>query len=256
MTARPSLIALDLDGTLLRTDKTVSPRTLATLEACKEAGISLCIASARGASSIALIAPPVLKDCLWITHNGALAVRGHEVLHFDPIPPAALAACVEFAYGFEPALLLFAEIDGRPSCSQDVEALWGVGFATVDFRALGAREVAKVLIQWPAGTAPDALASRLPDSVEILMDRDGYAHVQNRGVSKHHALGLCLERLGLGWDEVMAFGDDHTDAGMLKEAGCGVAMENAVPAACVAADRITASNDLDGVALVLEGLLV
>lgn len=251
----PSLIALDLDGTLLRTDKTVSPRTLAALEACKEAGIALCVASARGASSIALIAPPVLKDCLWITHNGALAVRGEEILHFDPIPHAALEACVEFAYGFAPPLLMFAEIDGRPSCSRDVEALWGVGFHTVDFRALGAREVAKVLIQWPAGTAQEALATRLPDSVEILMDRDGYAHVQNRGVSKHRALGLCLERQGLEWSEVMAFGDDHTDAGMLKEAGCGVAMENAVPAAREAADRLTATNDQDGVALVLEGLL-
>lgn len=251
----PSLIALDLDGTLLRSDKSVSPRTLAALEACKEAGIALCIASARGASSIALIAPPVLADCLWITHNGALAVRGAEVLHFDPIPHAALEACVEFAYGFDPPLLMFAEIDGKPSCSRDVEALWGVGFRTVDFRDLGAREVAKVLIQWPEGISLDNLAGRLPESVEILMDRDGYAHVQNRGVSKHHALGLCLERLGVSWSAVMAFGDDHTDAGMLRASGCGVAMGNSVPAALEAADRVAATNDQDGVALVLEETL-
>lgn len=255
MATLPSLIALDLDGTLLRTDKTVSPRTLAALDACKEAGIALCIASARGASSIALIAPPVLEDCLWITHNGALAVRGEEVLHFDPIPHAALEPCVEFAYGFEPPLLMFAEIDGKPSCSRDVEALWGVGFRTVDFRTLGARDVAKVLIQWPAGTATDSLSPRLPESVEILMDRDGYAHVQNKGVSKHHALGLCLEQLGIPWSAVMAFGDDHTDAGMLKAAGCGVAMANAVPAAREAADQLTATNDQDGVAEVLEEIL-
>ena len=251
----PSLIALDLDGTLLRTDKTVSPRTLAALQACKDAGIALCIASARGASSIALIAPPVLADCLWITHNGALAVRGSEVIHFDPIPHAGLEACVEFAYGFDPPLLMFSEIDGKPSASRDVAALWGVGFHTVDFRSLGSREVAKVLIQWPQGVPSDALASKLPESVEILMDRDGYAHVQNTGVSKHHALELCLGRLGLPWSAVMAFGDDHTDAGMLRLAEIGVAMDNAVPAAREAADRIAQTNDQDGVARILEELI-
>lgn len=248
----PSLIALDLDGTLLRTDKTVSPRTLAALEACKQAGIALCIASARGASSVAMIAPPIFKDCLWIAHNGALAVRGQDVLHFDPIPHSALGPCVEFAYGFDPPLLMSAEIDGKPNTSRDVAALWGPGFLTVDFRSLGTTDVAKVLIQWPEDVPREILESRLPNRVEILIDRDGFAHVQNRGVSKHHALGLCLERLGIPWSAVMAFGDDHTDAGMLRLAGIGVAMGNAVPAARATADRITATNDDDGVARILE----
>lgn len=253
--ALPSLIALDLDGTLLRTDKTVSPRTLAALEACKQAGIALCIASARGASSVAMIAPPIFKDCLWITHNGALAVCGQEILHFDPIPHSALEACVKFAYRFDPPLLMSAEIDGRPSVSRDVAALWGVGFHTVDFRSLGAAQVAKALIQWPAEVPASELAGNLPDGVEILMDRDGYAHVQNRGVSKHHALGLCLERMSIPWSAVTAIGDDHTDAGMLHLAGIGVAMGNAVPAARTAANRTAATNDQDGVARILEELL-
>jgi len=54
---------------------------------------------------------------------------------------------------------------------------------------------------------------------------------------------------------VIAFGDDVNDVRMLKEAGLGVAVANAAPEVLAAADRVTASNDEDGVALVLEELL-
>lgn len=255
MPNRPSLIAFDLDGTLLRTDKSLSPRTLAALEACRVAGIRLAIASARGAASIAMIVPSVLADGLWITHNGALAVKAGEVLHRDPITPETLQVAVEVAHGFDPPALLFAEVDGRPCTSRDVEAMWGIGFTTVDFRTLGDREVAKVLVKWPDGIPLDILTRRLPEGMEALLDRDGYLHVQRKGVSKHRALELCLASMGIPWTQVWAFGDDITDAGMLKAAGLGVAMGNAVEAAKAAADRLAAGNDEDGVALVLEEML-
>lgn len=255
MPNRPSLIALDLDGTLLRTDKSVSPRTLAALDACRDAGIHLAIASARGAASIAMIVPSVLADGLWITHNGALAVRGGTVLHSDPITPETLRAVVELAHRFEPPALLFAEVDGRPCTSRDVEAMWGVGFTTVDFRTLGNHEVAKILVKWPDGMPHRALAEILPEGMEAILDRDGYAHVQRRGVSKHRALELCLGTLGIPWEKVWAFGDDVTDAGMLEAAGQGIAMGNAVAAVKALADRIAQANDQDGVAIVLEEML-
>jgi len=251
----PSLIAFDLDGTLLRTDKSISPRTLAALHACRDAGIRLTIASARGAASIAMIVPPVLADGLWITHNGALAVQGGNVLHSDPISPETLQAVVAIAHRFDPPALLFAEVDGRPCTSRDVESMWGIGFSTVDFRTLVGHVVAKVLVKWPDGTPLDTLVQVLPGGMEAILDRDGYVHVQRQGVSKHRALGLCLESLGIPWADVWAFGDDVTDAGMLEAAGLGVAMGNAVEDAKACADRIAAGNDRDGVALVLEELL-
>ncbi len=53
----------------------------------------------------------------------------------------------------------------------------------------------------------------------------------------------------------IAFGDDLSEMGMLEKSAIGVAMANAIPAVQTLADRITASNDEDGVALVLEELL-
>ena len=256
MPTLPSLIALDLDGTLLRSDKSLSARTLQALEACKRAGIQLAIASARGAASISLIVPELLKDALWVTHNGALAVRNGIILHSAPIQAQALQAAVDFAYRCQPPALLFAELDGRPCCSQDVEAMWGVGFHTVDFRTLGDQAVAKVLVQWPSSHALSELKDHLPEDVEMILDRDSYVHVQRLGVSKHRALELCLTDLDISWSQVCAFGDDITDSGMLAAAGIGVAMGNALDSVKAQADHVTLTNDQDGVAVFLEAMLL
>ena len=75
------------------------------------------------------------------------------------------------------------------------------------------------------------------------------------GIGKEVALERLAADLGLGAPEVVAFGDHRTDAGMIAWAGHGVAVANAHPAALAAADEVTASNDDDGVAIVLERLL-
>jgi haloacid dehalogenase-like hydrolase len=74
-------------------------------------------------------------------------------------------------------------------------------------------------------------------------------------VNKREALvHICME-LGISWQEVIAFGDEHNDQGMLLWAGLGVAMGNAKSEAKEVADFITSSNDEDGVAEVLEAVL-
>jgi hypothetical protein len=74
------------------------------------------------------------------------------------------------------------------------------------------------------------------------------------GVAKEAALARLAAEQGIDASEVVAFGDQLTDTGMLRWAGLGVAVANAREAALEAADEVTASNDEDGVALVLERL--
>jgi hypothetical protein len=75
------------------------------------------------------------------------------------------------------------------------------------------------------------------------------------GVAKEVALARLAAERGIDPSEVVAFGDQLTDVGMLAWAGLGVAVANAHAAAVDAADEVTASNDDDGVALVLERLV-
>lgn len=71
-------------------------------------------------------------------------------------------------------------------------------------------------------------------------------------VSKGVALKRLADYYGVNRREVIAFGDGENDITMLEYAGCGVAMGNAMPALKAVADRITASNNEDGIALILE----
>jgi hydroxymethylpyrimidine pyrophosphatase-like HAD family hydrolase len=70
--------------------------------------------------------------------------------------------------------------------------------------------------------------------------------------NKGHALEAFAAKNGIGPDEVMAFGDSENDLTMLKAAGTGVAMGNALPEVKAAADIVTLSNDEDGVAALIE----
>lgn len=82
-----------------------------------------------------------------------------------------------------------------------------------------------------------------------------YFEFMARDITKAHALAGALPKLGIDASEVIAFGDGQNDAAMLTWAGTGVAMGNAVDEVKAIADRVTASNNDDGIALVLEELL-
>ncbi len=71
------------------------------------------------------------------------------------------------------------------------------------------------------------------------------------GIDKGRALAGALPKLGIDASEVIAFGDGQNDVSMLRWAGTGVAMGNAVDEAKAAADMVTASNNEDGIALAL-----
>ncbi|HEY6932878.1 MAG TPA: HAD-IIB family hydrolase, partial [Marmoricola sp.] len=93
------------------------------------------------------------------------------------------------------------------------------------------------------------------DGFEATHSGAPFVEVLPRGVSKAWGLARLCEHLGLDPAEVVAFGDAPNDAEMLAWAGCGVAVANAAPESRAAADEVTASNDEDGVAMVLERLL-
>ena len=110
------------------------------------------------------------------------------------------------------------------------------------FKDLDARK--KALLEIPRLFPQCAVSSSLPINIEI----------NATDATKGHALAFLTKHLGLKTEETLAFGDGTNDISMLRQAGIGVAMGNAAPEALAAADRVTASNDEDGLARVLEEL--
>jgi Cof subfamily protein (haloacid dehalogenase superfamily) len=270
---RPRLIATDLDGTLLRDDKSVSPRTVAALAAAEEAGIEVFFVTGRPARWMDVVSDHVHGHGLAICGNGAAVVDLHggpgahrfvkvrelarEIaldavgLLRDAAPGTAYA--VEQTYGFyqEPDYpKLHMEIPDHLAPAEDLLAP----------DAPGADEPVLKILAYHATLDPDAFLTlarlALGDRVNVTRSSpSALLEISGPGVSKASTLALCCAERGISHEEVVAFGDMPNDVEMLTWAGQSYAMGNAHPDAVAAASGRTVANNEDGVAVVIEQLL-
>jgi Cof subfamily protein (haloacid dehalogenase superfamily) len=260
----PALIATDLDGTLLRSDSTLSDRTRSAMLAVRAQGIRLVAATARPARVIDELFPSDDLIDMAICGNGSVFYDMHDrvvdirhplptpVMEFvmetivSRIPGAGFANETGHRVLFEPNYLF------RPTLDMDR--------TMVDDRTQLLAEPSVKLMVWLPSEDPAAEWSRLS---EALADVVSCTWSSERApfeiaapiVSKAAALAEIAARWGIRSAEVMAFGDAPNDLPMLSWAGMSYAVANASPAVLAAAKHRTASNDDDGVARVLEQLV-
>jgi Cof subfamily protein (haloacid dehalogenase superfamily) len=260
--ARPyDLVATDLDGTLLRTDVTVSPRTRAALAAATAAGAAHLVVTGRG---VAWTRP--ILDAIGYT---GLAVCGQGAQLYDAGQHRMVTSVT---LDRQLARLVIAKIEaetGPLSVAADWDGLEGrvlsasgyvfhsglVAEPVTDQEELWAAPLNKVYIQH-AELGHDALgelAHELAgDLVSVIVSGEGLVELLPLGLSKATGLRLAARHLGVTADRTIAFGDMPNDIPMFSWAAYGVAMANAHPALKAVADEVTFSNDEDGVAAVLE----
>ncbi|WP_425336686.1 HAD family hydrolase [Streptomyces profundus] len=266
----PQLIVSDLDGTLLRHDHTVSPRTSAALAAAHAAGIEVVFATGRPARWMGVVSDHLHGQGLAVCGNGAAVVdlrNGGQLIEVRPLPRenalavvhALRAAAPGVAFAVERTVGIHQE-PGYPPLTMDpaievapVEKLLAEGAA---YRGA---PVLKLLAHHDT-LDPDvflALAREHTDqwASTTRSSPDALLEISAPGVSKASTLALRCQRAGIDRDRVVAFGDMPNDLEMLSWAGTGYAMANAHPAVLAATERHTASNEDDGVALVIERLL-
>ena len=248
-----SVVAVDLDETLLRSDRSVSPRTLDALAAWETAGNRLVIATGRPPRSARRIPDP-LRHLPCICYNGAAIYLNDRPHYTRTIPARDAWQIVDFLLTTLPEGRVGIEIDDvlyvnrptdRPGCQY-----------TPDLLGMAARPAAKILMSMTEYLAADPSADGLPDSAQVLLsEKYDLAQIMPSQSSKATALRHLTDEWGVSMRHVAAFGDDVNDVDMVQAAGLGVAMANAVVEVKAVADRITASNDADGVAVVVEELL-
>jgi Cof subfamily protein (haloacid dehalogenase superfamily) len=270
---RPRLIATDLDGTLLRDDKSVSPRTVAALAAAEKAGIEVFFVTGRPARWMDVVSAHVHGHGLAICGNGAAVVDlhggpgAHRFVKVRKLAPEnALDAvrllreaapgtvyAVEQTYGFhqEPAYpKLHMEVPDDLLPAEEILAPGG--------RA-AAEPVLKILAFHPE-IDPDAFLTlaRLAIGDRANVTRSSPSarlEISGPDVSKASTLALCCAERGISNEEVVAFGDMPNDVEMLTWAGRSYAMGNAHPDVLAAASGRPVANNDDGVAVVIEQLL-
>jgi Cof subfamily protein (haloacid dehalogenase superfamily) len=261
--ATPRVIATDLDGTLLRSDSTLSDRTRKALRIARAADVRVVAATARPARVIEdLFGSESLID-MAICGNGAVRyeVGSHQILITHPlgqdvtrhvmaevsrlVPNAGFAVETGCQALFEPGYRYRPTLDsGR------------VPVASVS--ELVADQLVKIMV-WLPDQDPDAAWARLRPSLGEFVECTWSAErapleIAAPGVSKAAALATLCQDWGVNSAEVIAFGDAPNDLPMLAWAGTSYAVANAHGSVLAATANRTAGNDEDGVAQVLEDL--
>ena len=265
---RPRLVALDIDGTLLKwvegsgaTSEVITPAVVDAVGRAYDAGAHIVLASGRSPHGMTRVAdllglPREGGDRLWIVaSNGAVIVRYppldvvHEEL-FDA-GPAVRAIMRE-----QPSALVAIEERGRGYRLNDhfpPGELSGEMIVT-PVEELIAQPVSRVIIRNPAARAEDfvEMGRRLGlQGISYVVGWTAWLDLTPVGVSKASGLSYVVDQLGLEPADVLAIGDGRNDLEMFAWAGRSVAMGQAVPEVLEAADAVTLPVDEDGAAVEL-----
>ncbi|MFE9404471.1 Cof-type HAD-IIB family hydrolase [Streptomyces sp. NPDC006530] len=269
----PRLIATDLDGTLLRDDKTVSDRTVAALAAAEEAGIEVFFVTGRPARWMDVVSAHVHGHGLAICGNGAAVVdlhggpEGPRFVKVRPLERTAALDVVTLLRSAVPGTSFAVERTGGfhhelayPPLHMDPAAsVAPVEKLLAEDAAPANQPLLKVLAFHPELSPDDFLAlARTAVGAHAEITRSSptaLLEISGAGVSKASTLALCCAERGIAPAEVVAFGDMPNDMEMLSWAGTSYAMGNAHPDVLATASGRTVANNEDGVAVVIEQIL-
>ncbi|MFE0099196.1 Cof-type HAD-IIB family hydrolase [Streptomyces sp. NPDC059009] len=267
------LIATDLDGTLLRDDKSVSDRTVAALAAAEAVGIEVFFVTGRPARWMNVVSDHVHGHGLAICGNGAAVVDlhggpgSHRFIKVRELPRTAALNVVTVLRAAAPGTSFAIERTGGlhhepaypPLHLEPGESVAPAEKLLAEDSYVVDQPVLKVLAHHP-DLAPDAFLTLAREAVgdRAMITRSSPSallEISGPGVSKASTLELCCAERGITPEEVVAFGDMPNDIEMLSWAGTSYAMGNAHPDVVAAASGRTVANNDDGVAVVIERIL-
>jgi hydroxymethylpyrimidine pyrophosphatase-like HAD family hydrolase len=267
-TPAPRLIATDLDGTLLRSDGTVSPRTQTALAEAEDAGLCIVFVTGRPPRWMESLTEHIGRHGVAICSNGGAVydVRRKELQESFPLRAEDALAVVEalreglpgtsFAFEYPGG---FSHEPGYPSLLWDASRVERIAAAEEILGTADGHGVFKILARHPELDPDDFLlrARGLAGDYGEFTRSSPIAllEVSATGVSKASTLATWSQARGFTPAEVVAFGDMPNDLPMLTWAGRAYAVANAHPVVLSTTPNHTTSNDEDGVARVLERLI-
>ncbi|MEX0744638.1 MAG: Cof-type HAD-IIB family hydrolase [Phycisphaeraceae bacterium] len=253
------MIALDLDGTLLRSDKRLSRHSIRAIADATTRGVHVVLASARPPRTVRELYDRLTLETLQVNYNGALvhdAVRRRHV-HHTPMSQKLATRLVRFARKFDPKVAVSVEILDKwytdrvdPTLLTETARHQGPDFVGPLASFLHVPVTKLMLLAPPHRLQPltDAVRRKFGSQVGVLVSDRHLIQIVHPEVDKAAAVAWVAKRYGIDPEQVMAVGDAPNDLGMLRWAGLGVAVGNAWSAVREAADVIVSANDDDGVA--------
>ena len=247
------LMAFDLDGTLLNAAKELTPRNRSALERAADKGIQIVPTTGRLFQAIPeeIRAFPFLRYAITINGAAVFDTLTGDNLYRAEIPLENAIGIMSYLDQFPVIYDCYKDNGGIRTMRKPVPEL-------KEFLLQQGGSVQKIQLFSTDPALRTALLKELPlrfDGLSVSSSVERNVEINHKDANKGAALMGLASRLGLTRSQVMSFGDGLNDISMIREAGVGVAMQNAVEEVKSAADLITGSCEESGVAQVIEQLL-
>ncbi|MBE6569116.1 MAG: HAD family hydrolase [Ruminococcaceae bacterium] len=247
-TASIKTIIVDLDRTLLHTDKTISAHTVKVLEKCKKSGINIMVATARPLRTTKPYCDMIDFDAM-VVSNGARVVHGNQQTDYGIGKNSAerllntLKHCPELRITLETGDCAYSN---HPI--EEYETILSDNLTDIADK----EGVLKILVHLDSEENLHFVREALTEDLYYTIAHGYLMQIMSTSAAKWKGIQAMLDICNCTPDETAYFGDDQDDIEPIKMCGLGIAVSNGIPEAKAAADYITESNDEDGVAEFIE----
>ena len=251
------LILSDLDETLLHSDKTISDYSARIFEQCRQCGILVGFCTSRGKPNIILFEKKINPD-ICICNGGASIYQNGTLLHATSFSIEETRALLKTAgtvcgAGCEITVdtidKIFWNREKDKSTDYSDNSIYN-DFLNFTLPAM------KICVQTDDSEKAKEIAKSVPACDFLPFSDIPWYKFSPASATKENAISILCKKLDISPKQILAFGDDFNDIGMLKLCGKGIAMGNAIPQAKAAADGMTKTNNEDGVAWYLENFIL
>ena len=241
-------IVVDLDKTLLHTDKTLSAHTLKVLEKCKKCGMKIMVATARPLRTAKQYCKTIGANAM-VVSNGARIIYGNERTDYGICRKSAEHLLNSLKC--YPKLRITLETGDRAQSNLPIEDYETI--LSEDLVGISNDEgVLKILVHLDDEETLTLVKHELTDDLYYTIAHGYLMQIMSTSATKWNGIKAMLDICHCSPDETIYFGDDQDDIEPIKMCGIGVAVDNGIDEVKDAADYIAGSNDSDGVANFLE----
>lgn len=263
------LLVMDLDGTLTNSEKKITPRTKDALLRIQREGIHIALASGRPTPGVMPVAEELKLEEFGgyiLSYNGANVMKmdTKEVIYQDIVPEEFIEPLYQAALAEQVGIISYSNSEIIAGTKTDKymkkeSAIIHLPIHEVDnFPAYIDFPVNKCLMT-AEGSYMETVLPRMQEKfpeLNIFRSEPYFLEIMPKNIDKAFSLSRLLEYMGITRKRMICCGDGYNDLSMIRYAGLGVAMANAQPEVKKEADYITASNDEDGIAQVIEKFIL
>ncbi|EOR20738.1 HAD superfamily hydrolase [Clostridium sartagoforme AAU1] len=268
------LVCIDLDGTLLTDEKTITKENIETIKKASSLGINICIATGRIYKFVDHIKEVLGNKIKVIASNGAIILKENGVLNFKTLSYEEILRLKELTKDYNVDIYLNTENEiiseksipdtySYKAINNDLEDKYKVNIIeNYPFENLKKDNQYKIVKAICINKDDLNEVKRVrkileeTNEFEISSAEYHYCEINSKGISKGKAVEELAKGLGVDIKEVMCIGDGGNDIEMLKRAGIAVAMKNGMENVKAIANYITEDNNNSGVAKAIKTLIL